>query len=166
LTALGAQIVLASSKEKRVLAIEDFFTGKGEQPFALEPGEMVTEIRIPFTSNTSGNSFHKLTYRSAIDFALVSAAARIEIDKGGVSGLRIAVGGAGASPLLLREAAETLMGKDVQDDEALRVTADQVRKHASAFMVENLGAPLAYRQKMAGVMAKRAIKEAMEKAMS
>jgi len=75
-------------------------------------------------------------------------------------------GGAGASPLLLKEAAAILIGKETKDAGSIDETANQVRKHASAFMVDNLGATLEYRQKMSGVMAKRAIKEALERAKS
>jgi CO/xanthine dehydrogenase FAD-binding subunit len=88
------------------------------------------------------------------------------LEKGKIADARIAIGGAGASPLLLKEAAELLMGKDTQDAEAIEATAQQVRKHASAFMVDNLGATLEYRQKMSGLMARRAIKEALERATS
>jgi 4-hydroxybenzoyl-CoA reductase beta subunit len=166
LMALGAKVSLASTSGKRILPIEEFFTGKGENPFATEPDEIVAEIHVPIAARGQGSSFQKLTYRSALDFALVSAAASLALEKGKISDARIAIGGAGASPLLLKEAAELLMGKDTQDAEAIEATAQQVRKHASAFMVDNLGTTLEYRQKMSGVMARRAIKEALERATS
>jgi 4-hydroxybenzoyl-CoA reductase beta subunit len=161
LMALDAKVMLASRKGKRILPIEEFFTAKGENPFATEPDEMVTEIHVPMADKGMGSNFQKLTYRSALDFALVSAAALTVLEKGRISDARIAIGGAGASPLLLKEAAELLRGKDPQDAEAIEATAQQVRKHASAFMVDNLGATLEYRQKMSGVMAKRAIRGAL-----
>jgi CO/xanthine dehydrogenase FAD-binding subunit len=164
--ALGAKVVLASTREKRVLPIEEFFTTKGENPFVTEPDEMVTEIQVTLTSQGQGSSFQKLTYRSALDFALVSAAASLALEKGKISDARIAIGGAGASPLLLKEAAGILIGKKPEDAGAINETANQVRKHASAFMVDNLGATLEYRQKMSGVMAKRAITEALGRAKS
>ena len=161
LTALGAMIVLASGRGGRTLPIEEFFTGKGENPFAMEPDEMVSEIRVPISGKGQGSSFQKLTYRSAIDFALVSAAVWLAVEDTKISDARIAVGGAGASPLILKEAADILIGKGPQDIDAVEETAIQVRKHASAFMVDNLGSTLEYRGKMSGVMAKRAIKEAL-----
>ncbi len=59
-----------------------------------------------------------------------------------------------------------MIGKKPEDAGSIDETAHQVRKHASAFMVDNLGATLEYRQKMAGVMAKRAINGALERAKS
>jgi 4-hydroxybenzoyl-CoA reductase beta subunit len=163
LMALGAKIVLRSIRGKRTLPIEEFFTGKGEAPFAMDSNELVTEIQLSVPGTGQGSSFQKLTYRSAIDFALVSAAAGLAVEEGKISEARIAVGGAGASPLLLKEAANTLIGKDHQDMDAVKKTAEQVKKHASAFMVHNLGSTLEYRQKMSEVMARRAIKEALDR---
>ena len=171
LTVLGAVIALASKRGRRTLPIEDFFTGRGERPFAMESDEAVTEIGIPIadktqSGETQGSSFQKLTYRSAIDFALVSAAAWVAVKDGYISAAKIAVGCAGASPLLLKEAADTLIGKSSLDTGALEETAKQVRRHASAFMVDNLGSVLEYRQKMSEVLTGRAIKEALESAIS
>jgi len=165
LMALGAEVELCSSKGGRILPIEEFFTGKGERPFALEPNEMVKEIRLSVPGEGESSSFHKLTYRSAIDFALVSAAARVTVEGGKISSIRIAVGGAGAAPLLLREAGDMLLGKSVTDMEALEEASEAVSRHASAFMVDNLGSSLEYRTKMAGIMARKAIKEALDRAL-
>ncbi len=150
--ALGAKVNLLSNRGKRILPIEEFFTGKGENPFAAEPDEMAAEIHVPLTAKGQGSSFQKLTYRSALDFALVSAAVWLAVEKGKISDARIAIGGAGASPLLLKEAAGILIGKKTEDAGSIDETADQVRKHASAFMVDNLGATLEYRQKMSAVI--------------
>ena len=64
----------------------------------------------------------------------------------------------------MKEAAASLIGKSPRDGAAIEETAMQIRKHASAFMVDNLGATLEYRQKMSGVMAGRAIRQAIERA--
>jgi CO/xanthine dehydrogenase FAD-binding subunit len=161
--ALGADIVLVSTKGKREISIEEFFTGKGEGPFALEPDELVAEIQLSISNEKHGSSFKKLRVRSSIDFALVSAAAQLKEKEGKITEARIVIGGAGASPLLLKEASEILKGKDVSDSEAIDRAAERVIKHTSAFMVDNLGSTLEYRRKMSGVMAKQAVKEALER---
>jgi 4-hydroxybenzoyl-CoA reductase beta subunit len=164
LTALGAMILLASKRGQRRLPIEAFFTGKGEKPFALEPDELVTQIHLPWTGKGSGSGFEKLTFRTGIDFALVSSAVWLKVEEERITDARIAVGGAGAAPLLLKEAAEGLMGCDCHDAGAIERAAAQVEKHASAFMVDNLGATLEYRRKVVAVTTKRAIREAILKA--
>jgi CO/xanthine dehydrogenase FAD-binding subunit len=124
---------------------------------------LVTEIQIPVPGEGEGSSFQKLTYRSAMDYALVSATAWLAVKKGRISGARLVIGGAGASPLLLKEAADKLTGKEVRDKQAVEETAKIARSHASAFMVDNLGSTLEYRKKMSAVMAKRAVEEALER---
>lgn len=163
LMALGADIVLASTKGKRKISIEEFFTGKGETPFALDPDELVSEIQLSISKDKHGSSFKKLRYRSAIDFALVSAAVQLKEKEGKITEARIAVGGAGASPLFLKEASDILRGKALNDEGAVDRAVDTVVRHASAFMVDNLGSTLEYRRKMSGLMAKKAIIEAKER---
>jgi 4-hydroxybenzoyl-CoA reductase beta subunit len=163
LLALEATLLLASTRGKRSIPMEDFFTGRGESPFALDPDEMVAEIRLPLSEKMRESSFQKLAYRSALDFALVASAARIEVKDGEFADARIVIGGAGASPLLLKEASESLIGKSVQDRAALEEARVKVSKHASPFMVDNLGSTLEYRRKMAGTMAIRALREAQER---
>ena len=163
LMALGAEIVLVSTKGKRKVSIEEFFTGKGEAPFALDQDELVAEIQLSVSKEKHESSFKKLRYRSAIDFALVSAAAQLKEKEGKITEARIVIGGAGASPLFLKEASEILIGKDVSDSGAIERAAERVIKHTSAFMVDNLGSTLEYRRKMSGVMAKQAVKEALER---
>ena len=161
LMALGCDVVLASSRGERVLPVEDFFTGKGESPFAIELDELMLEIHVPVPGEGAGSSFQKISYRSAIDFALVSAAVSVRVMDRRMEAVRIAVGGAGAAPLLLKEAAATLMGKPTDDARAIEATSNLAKRHASAFMVENLGSSLEYRQKMARILVKRATKEAI-----
>jgi 4-hydroxybenzoyl-CoA reductase beta subunit len=163
LMGLGARIVLSASKGKRTLPIEDFFTGRGEAPFAAGSDELVTEIQISVPGESEGNSFQKLTYRSAVDFALVSSAAWLSVKRDRISGARLVIGGAGASPLLLKETSDKLVGQDVHDKHAVEETAKQACNHASAFMVDNLGSTLEYRKKMSAVMAKRAVEEALDR---
>jgi 4-hydroxybenzoyl-CoA reductase beta subunit len=163
LMGLGARIVVNSMKGERTLPIEDFFTGRGERPIAAEPDELVTEIQIPVPGEGEGNSFKKLAYRSAIDYSLVSATVWLAVNKGRISGARLVIGGAGASPLLLKETSAKLVGKDVHDEHAVEEAAKQARNHASAFMVDNLGSTLEYRKKMSAVITKRAIEEALDR---
>ena len=59
-----------------------------------------------------------------------------------------------------------MKGKSLNDSAAIDEAGEKVVKHSSPFMVDNLGATLEYRQKMSGVMAKRAIKEALDRAKS
>jgi 4-hydroxybenzoyl-CoA reductase beta subunit len=166
LMALGCDVVVASGEGERVLPVEDFFTGKGESPFAITPKELVREIQVRIPGEGAGSSFQKITYRSAVDFALVSAAVSVKVTERKVEKVRIAVGGAGAAPLLLKEAAATLVGKAIDDAKAVEATSVLAKKHASAFMVENLGSSLEYRQEMTRILVRRVLQEAIQRTKS
>lgn len=163
LMALEATILLASKRGKRSIPVEEFFTGRGESPFALDPDEMVAEIRLSISEKCRASSFKKLTFRNALDFALVACAANIVSEEKTITAARIVVGCAGAAPLFLKEASEALVGKSVHDWAAFESVRVKVSNHAAPFMVDNLGSTLEYRRKMAGTMAIRALREALER---
>jgi aerobic carbon-monoxide dehydrogenase medium subunit len=69
--ALDAVLVARGPSGVREIAAADFFQGLFES--ALEPGELLTEIRIPQGRASAGWSFQKFTKR-AIDWAIVGVA--------------------------------------------------------------------------------------------
>ncbi len=79
--ALGARVVARGPSGERVLPIEEFFT---DAPFetALEPNEVLTEIRIPAPVERSGGAYFKLEGKVG-DYAIAGAAAYIILDGSG-----------------------------------------------------------------------------------
>ncbi len=160
LMALGASAVLKRKTGERTLSLDEFFTGKGEAPLALEPDEILTEIQIPYPPEASGSSYEKLNFRSAIDYPLVSSAVSLTLQNGKIGAIRIVIGAVAASPLFLRQVSETLVGANVKDQHAIDRAARDAMDQASAFPVENLGSSAAYRSKMAQVLVRRGIEKA------
>src|SRR5437016_7107160 len=72
LTCLNGEVLLQNSHGERVIKAEDFFLGY--LTTALEPGEIVTEVRFPWFPPQSGWAFMEFARRSG-DYALVGAAA-------------------------------------------------------------------------------------------
>src|SRR5437588_981550 len=72
LTCLNGEVLLQNSHGERVIKAEDFFTGY--LTTALEPGEMLTEVRFPWIPPQAGWSFIEFARRAG-DYALVGAAA-------------------------------------------------------------------------------------------
>ena len=78
--ALGAEVVAAGPHGGRRILIAEFFTG----PFttALQPDEMVTEIRVPLPPPRSGGAYVKLE-RKVGDFATAAVAAQVTLAANG-----------------------------------------------------------------------------------
>src|SRR5947209_9271712 len=72
LTCLNGEVLVQNTHGERVIKAEDFFLGY--LTTALEPGEMLTEVRFPWIAPQSGWAFMEFARRAG-DYALVGAAA-------------------------------------------------------------------------------------------
>ncbi|MCL5044256.1 MAG: xanthine dehydrogenase family protein subunit M [Deltaproteobacteria bacterium] len=100
LCALGGELVIRGAGGERVVGAADFF-----QDFfttALQPGELLVEVRLPVMPARSGWAFEEFARRHG-DFAIVEVAAQVTLDeRGGCRAARVAAAGVGATPLRLR----------------------------------------------------------------
>ena len=122
LTALDARIILRGPEGERILPITEFYRLLGDRPdleFALQPGELVTAIRIPKTSSGRQSTYHKVRDRESYAFALVSAAVALTLDGGRISEARIALGGVATRPWRSLEAENLLQGQTFTGELAL-----------------------------------------------
>lgn len=107
ITAAAATIDIAGPSGSRQLAAADFFVDWFET--ALEPGELVTAVRLPADLPLAGVHYEKFT-RADGDFATVSVAAVVSITDGLCEAVRVAVGGAAERPVRDPEAEAALVG--------------------------------------------------------
>ncbi len=164
LVALDAEVTLSSKKGARTIPLSDFYSTYGEQPFSKEPDELLTEIRMPVPSAGTGNAYKRLSYRSAIDYPIASAAAVVQISDDSepvIKKARIVIGAISRAPLPAAQISAILEGKPVSDKDSLEKAADQAMDIASAFAVHNAGSTLEYRIQMVPVLVQRAINEAV-----
>ena len=96
LTALGARVSAAGPEGARNIPVEEFYTPLGN---VLAPGEMITEICIPKPSPAAGQKFLKFTLRKPIDFAVVSVAVLITLDRKICCDARIMLGRLRSAPV-------------------------------------------------------------------
>jgi xanthine dehydrogenase YagS FAD-binding subunit len=128
LIALDAQMVIRSRRGERVVNAEDFFIGPGTditRMTVLQPGELLTAIRIPSTWAGANFYFEKIRDRPVWDFPLVNIAAATVVSGDKIERIRIAVNGVAAHPLRLTNVEAAIQGKS--RDEA---TADMAGKMA------------------------------------
>src|SRR5437870_1777933 len=128
LVALEAQMVLRSARGERVVDAEHYFVGPGvdiTRMTVLEPGELLTSIRIPATWAGAQFYFEKVRDRQVWDFPLVNVASAIKFANGRIDGARLVVGAVAARPKRLASVEAAIVGKP--RDEA---TADMAGRMA------------------------------------
>jgi xanthine dehydrogenase YagS FAD-binding subunit len=117
LIALGATFVIRTSRGDRVVEAEDYFIGPDidiTRLHILQPGDLLTTIRIPATWSTAKGSqhyFEKVRDRNVWDFPLLNVAAAKVVSDGRIERVRIAVNGAAARPLRLKQVEDAVRGK-------------------------------------------------------
>ena len=115
---LGARLHVASRKDTRTVAAEEFFQGVYQT--ALEPDELLTHIDVPTPGNGVRYGFEELARRKG-DYAIVGLAARVRMGTSGpmkvfrrgqdrINDVRLGFFGIGETPVLATQAAAMLEG--------------------------------------------------------
>lgn len=153
--ALGATMVAASAGGAREIAASDFFVDT--LTTALEPGEILTEIRIPKQGGAS--AYEKLGRRGGhTDYAVAGAAVWLDVSDGAVSSARVALTGVGAKPTLAEGVAEALIGTDGSD---AAIAAASERALEGVTVLDDLFGTVEYKAHLAKVMTRRALQQAV-----
>lgn len=115
LAALGAVVEIEGQSGRRDVTLEDLHLLPGETPdreTRLAPGEMITAIRLP--GDAAGFAAHarylKVRERTSYAFAVVSAAACLQVTHGAITAVRLALGGVAAKPWRAHAAEAVLVG--------------------------------------------------------
>lgn len=99
LLALGAEVSAFGPNGARTIALKDFFRGIYET--ALEPGEILTDVKIPQMPANGRAVYLRYSTLSANDWPCVNVAAFLRKENGRCKELRVALGGVAATPLLI-----------------------------------------------------------------
>jgi carbon-monoxide dehydrogenase medium subunit len=158
LIALGATVKATSVDSSRVIPLDEFFTDYYET--VLKPDEIVTEVFIPKMAPNSAGAYLKFLPRTADDYATVSAAAVLTLDKSGktINDVRIALGSVGVTPIRATAAEAVLRGQPLKAEAF--VEAGEKAKEA-VDPVSDFRGSAAYKKEMAGVFVRRALEKAL-----
>jgi carbon-monoxide dehydrogenase medium subunit len=157
--ALGATITAVGPGGSREIAAGDFFTGIFTT--ALEPGELLTSVRVPATEAGTGGAYLKHKH-PASGYAVAAVAAVVAVDGGTCTRARVVVGGATGVPVEATEAASSLEGSAVSDEGIAGASAKVAGALGDA--IGDTYASAAYRTHLATVLARRALATAFERA--
>lgn len=154
LLALGGEVDAMGPKGKRSIKAEDFFEGLFET--ALGPQDVLTAIRLPAATKHTRIGFAELARRHG-DYAIVGLAATARADGNGLSDVRLAYFGVGATPVRARKA-ETALTGGVIDDKRLdaAIAALDLDPH------DDVQATASVKKHLAGVLLRRVARQLME----
>jgi carbon-monoxide dehydrogenase medium subunit len=155
---LGATYHAAGKSGERKIAARDFY--QGAYFTALEPGEIVTAVRIPVPAAGHGYAYEKLK-RKIGDYATAAAAVVLTMKGSKVASCSVGLTNVAETPLWAEEAGKILTGSSLDDATVKKAVA---AAEAITSPASDGRGPAQYRTKMAGVMLARALARAKERA--
>jgi carbon-monoxide dehydrogenase medium subunit len=152
---LDAELVITSRRGVRSLRPNEYFTGA--LTTALQPDELLTEIRLPLLDTGWRTGFVEFSRRAG-DYALAMCAAFLQVADGRIAEARIGVGGAADRPLRIAAAEQILVGSDGGRD-AARAAANAAAQSIE-HPLEDVQANAEYRRDLVRAMVERAVAQA------
>ena len=130
LVALDAEMVVENSGGQRVIPAQDFFIGPAidiMRMTVLQPGDILTSIRIPSTWAGQRFYFEKSRDRAVWDFPLANVASAARISNGVIEDIRIVANGVAPYPVRFTAAEDAVRGQAVSDETAERAGEIAIR---------------------------------------
>jgi CO/xanthine dehydrogenase FAD-binding subunit len=160
LIAAGAIVRIIGSNGMREVPVEKVPVGPGKTSLAKD--EIVVSFFFPPRPAHSGDAYQRFTPRTEMDIAVVGVGVNLTLDSGGkCTAARVALGAVAPTVLLVKEAADALIGTRI-DDAALEKLA--AAASAACRPIDDKRGTKEYRIKVAGVLAKRTALVALERA--
>jgi aerobic carbon-monoxide dehydrogenase medium subunit len=151
---LNATYHVTGKAGERRIAARNFY--QGAYFTALEPGDVLTAVRIPVPAAGHGYAYEKLK-RKIGDYATAAAAVVLTVKGGKIDSCSIGLTNVAETPLWAEEAAKIITGSALDAATVKRAVAAAEAITAPA---EDSRGPARYRTKMAGVMLTRALARA------
>jgi len=149
--ALDAQLVVAGAGGRQTVSASDFFVDYLQT--ALEPGEVLVEVRVPKLGPGWGYRYEKF-HRVAQAWAIVGVAAAVRRSNGSIAEARIGLTNMGATPLRARAAESALVDVDASES-AVAAAAEHAAEGTNP--TNDLSARADYREHLARVLTRRAV---------
>lgn len=161
LLAARAEVVLTGPRGPRTLALEDFLVDTFAT--ALEPAELLTEVRVPAPGPRSGGSYQKIE-RKVGDFATAAVGVQVAVGEDGrCTAAGIGLCAVGPTSLRAREAEAFLVGQPLA--EAAFARAGELAAAACSPVADTRGSE-AFKRDMVRVLTVRALRAAAAQALA
>ena len=160
LITMKAEVVLWSAGGERSVPLEAFFLGPRQT--VVKEGEVLTSVRVPEPPTGFGAAYARLAHRNGNGIAVAAVAAGLKIDGDGVvEEARIALGAVAPIPLFAEAAGALLAGRKA--DETAFAEAAAAAEKVSEPICDVRGSDT-YRREVVGVLARRALEGARQRA--
>jgi carbon-monoxide dehydrogenase medium subunit len=156
--AVGAEVVARTKSGERTIPIDDFLVDTFTS--ALEPNELLTEVRVPAGSARSGGEYLKME-RKVGDFATVAAAVHVAMDNGRIARAGIGLTAVGPKNLRASDAEASLSGAEPSEEafaEAGRLAAEASHPQS------DLRGSAEYKRNVVSVFVRRGVAQAIASA--
>jgi CO/xanthine dehydrogenase FAD-binding subunit len=163
LIALEAVCIIAGPKGNREVPVEKFCTGPGKN--VLDSGEFLLSLRLPPPKPRSGAAYLRFIPRNEMDIAVAGAGVAVTLDdkKSECTAARIALAAVAPTPLLVAEASAALVGTELGEAAVAKAAS---LAQAAAKPITDMRGEADYRRHLVGVLVKRALQIAVERAKS
>ena len=156
----GARAVVAGPNGTRVLDVAEVVTGPGQTSLAAD--EFIVEFEIDRIPARTGDAYLRMIPRTEMDIAVVGAGARITLaEDGSIEHAALALAAVAPTVVRVPDAEAAVVG-NTADDETLSAVADAASEACDP--IDDKRGTVAYRKQVAGVLAKRAVLIAIERA--
>jgi xanthine dehydrogenase YagS FAD-binding subunit len=126
LIALDANVDVVGRSGRRQIPFAELHVPPGQTPqveTTLAPDDLILGFEMPVEPWMSRSLYRKIRDRESYEFALVSAAVALDLDRGAVRQARIALGGVATVPWRARDAERALIGREL-DEASCQLAAD------------------------------------------
>jgi 4-hydroxybenzoyl-CoA reductase subunit beta len=147
LSAIGAEVTLHSVDGERRLAVRELFRDDGIEYSNKRSNEILTAIHVPRQDGSWRASYRKLRRRESFDFPVLGVAAAARLAGGVVQEAHIVITGTGSRPHDAAAAAALLVGKRIDDRDAVAAAAQLAARVAKP--LDNTDFALGWRKEMA-----------------
>jgi CO/xanthine dehydrogenase FAD-binding subunit len=160
LIAAGARATIVGPNGRRDIPVEDVVTGV--RKLSLAKGEFVTSFLLPPKGAHAGDAYLRFIPRTEMDIAVVGCAVSLALDSNGTcTAARLSLGAVAERALLVADAAKALVGSKV---DAAAIEKAAAAASAACRPIDDKRGTKDFRVKVAGVLARRTIENALARA--
>jgi len=160
MVAAGMTANIAGPDGRRSIPVEDVTVGPGKT--SLKKGEFVVSFNLPARPAKGGDAYLRLIPRTEMDIAVVGCGAALTLDDSGtVTSAKISLGAVAATVLVVEDAAKAIIGTKLEPE---AMSALDAACQAACSPIDDKRGTVEYRTKVAGVLGRRAVTIAAERA--